>query len=436
MKAATGLALGNRLRRREFTRDNRVCDDAHVLRQPATIAAAAAIFVGVTYSVVVPLGLPYDEPAHWSNAQYIGEHARMPALGNPGVLYEAQQGPVAYVPYAIVARAADAAGASNETALRIARMIGIVWLAFSVIALARILCKLLPSGTRVLLPALLVYALNPMLLTMSASVQNDGLALLLGFVVLAICADLPTPTRYQPNPPSVTWAVGVGALIGLAILAKVTVWPLLPAVAVWLVWRYGRPAIVTAGIGMLTAAMVSGWWFARNWHLYRDITARKGVERMGYDSFGPYHVHQITDIGHILQQVVTYLWLPTEYLRNTISAPVPVKAIVVIATIAIVALSVSRVDELRHPRRLIWLTAGLSVAAWIVSYLLVQAVVFRVAYLALPAWIALVELALGRFSTRTAYAISISFVAVLNLWTFYAILALGDLPRFMTIAKP
>ena len=59
--------------------------------------------LGVLYLVAMPPGLPYDEPSHWLNVQYYLEHRRLPVVGDPGVTYEAQMGPVAYVLLAVAA---------------------------------------------------------------------------------------------------------------------------------------------------------------------------------------------------------------------------------------------------------------------------------------------------------------------------------------------
>ena len=54
------------------------------------LAVAAGAF-GLAAALVVPAGLPYDEPAHWSNALYYAENLGPPVLGDPGVTYEGQQ---------------------------------------------------------------------------------------------------------------------------------------------------------------------------------------------------------------------------------------------------------------------------------------------------------------------------------------------------------
>ena len=74
------------------------------MRMPWWTAANAvtATALGVVFALRVPLGLPYDEPAHWENVLFYATEHRLPVLGEPGASYEAQMGPVYYVLAAVV----------------------------------------------------------------------------------------------------------------------------------------------------------------------------------------------------------------------------------------------------------------------------------------------------------------------------------------------
>ena len=69
-------------------------------RRPAVLGCGLrgcwAHCIGVWLAARVPPGLPYDEPAHWSTVLYYAREHRLPVLGDPGVAYEAQMGPVYY----------------------------------------------------------------------------------------------------------------------------------------------------------------------------------------------------------------------------------------------------------------------------------------------------------------------------------------------------
>jgi D-alanyl-D-alanine carboxypeptidase (penicillin-binding protein 5/6) len=265
--------------------------------------------------------------------------------------------------------------------------------------------------------AVAVFALNPMLLTMSASVQNDTLALALGLG----CLELALVSLSQEARAG--RAAIVGVLVGLAVLTKLTAWVLVPSLVAWLLWRHGQRALAACGALVSAVIVVSGWWFVRNLVLYGDLTAAKAVRRTGV-TFAPYHVRSVGDLGHVGQEGVTYLWVPTEYLRNTISASSPVKGLVALATVAAVVAAVTstRARSIFLSLPLLTFCAILSVATWLVTLMTYQAVAPRVAYLALPVWVLIVLAALQRLrSPMIALGGAVAFMLVLNAWALHAI---------------
>jgi D-alanyl-D-alanine carboxypeptidase (penicillin-binding protein 5/6) len=374
--------------------------------------------LGTIYAFVTPAGLPYDEPSHWATVQYYADHGRMPVLGDELVTYEAQMGPIAYVLDAGIVRAAEILGLGAETTFRLVRLFGVLQLAALVVVLGALIARFM-SRSVVLVGALAVIALNPMLLTMSASVQNDSLALLLGvsvlFLALALLRDSP---RTGP-------ALALGGLAGLAVLTKLTNWIVVVVVAGWLAWVHRRRAVAPVAAFLCGALAVSGWWFVRNVLLYGDPTAASAAERTGA-SFDRYRLTRVGDLGHVVQQVVTYLWLPTEYLRNSISAPTALKVVLLVVTVIGAVVGASRLGRVnRSGLPLLAGTALLSVVTWLITYLGYQAVAPRVAYLALPLWVLLVVLAAHRLPSRAAVATVLVLVAALNSWAIFEIARLN-----------
>ena len=107
--------------------------------------ALLTCLVGTIYAFVTPAGLPYDEPSHWATVQYYVDHGRMPVLGDEGVSYEAQMGPVAYVADAVIVRVADALGLGAETAFRLVRLFGVLQLAALVVVLGALMARVSPG---------------------------------------------------------------------------------------------------------------------------------------------------------------------------------------------------------------------------------------------------------------------------------------------------
>ena len=390
------------------------------------ILAALAFVLGCVYVWVVPAGLPYDEPSHWSTVLFYADHGRMPVLGQRGVTYEAQMGPIAYVLAAIVVHLTRVAGMSVETSFHVVRLLGVVEFAVAVTLVGALTSRLL-GRSWAWVAALAVFALNTMLLTMSSSVQNDTLALVLGLLALELAL------ARLSDRPTIGWAALVGSVAGLAVLTKLTAWPAVVAIGTWLAWRHRRIGYRPLLAFVSAAAIITGWWFVRNVDLYGDPTAAVGVHRTGV-SFGAYHVHGAAGLLHIVEELVTYLWLPTEYLRNFISAPTVLKAALLAATIAIVLASIL---GRRLPTGATFLIAGcavLAVGSWLITYLTVQAVAPRVAYMALPAWIALVAFSLTRFSGRAGAAVVAAVLLSLNAWALYEISRVAA-PRFISTSS-
>lgn len=378
----------------------------------APLLAGLALALGVLYALVVQAGLPYDEPSHWATVLYYANHHRLPVLGSPGVTYEAQMGPVAYTLDAILFHLAHGAGSSTETAFHVVRLVGVAEFVVVVIIVGE-LVKLLVPWTWASVAALAVFALNPMLLAMSSSVQNDTLALLLGLLAVMIVL-----TRLDVRPEA-GWALVAGTVAGLAVLTKLTAWAVVVVVPIWLAWRYRGAAVKAIGSFVAAALVVSGWWFVRNIELYGDPTAAAGVRRTGV-SFAPYRLHGLHGIWHLVEELVTYLWLPTEYVRNSISAPTPLKAILFLVTLTVLASAATRLTRFKHSAgTLVALVAVAALGAWLVTDLTSQAVAPRVAYMALPVWVAILALAWQRVSVRLLTPVVAIGLAALNAWTLY-----------------
>ncbi len=203
--------------------------------------------------------------------------------------------------------------------------------------LSRLLSVVISTGTvltvyaigRTLWPERLVFALlamsfvafNPMFLFVSASVNNDNLVTLLAsliiwqLVVLVVRYECP-PRRpnthshtergnelseLDNSSPRSAWGrvldakgepalwrfIVLGALIGLASLAKFSGLGLLGLTGLTLLWwgrqwRSRRTMILGNVIVVIVALTIAGWWYWRNFTLYGDWTGTQNmVEMMG-----------------------------------------------------------------------------------------------------------------------------------------------------------
>lgn len=377
---------------------------------------AGTAVLGIVFAWMIPLGLPYDEPSHWQNVVFYVTNLRMPVLGDPGVSYEAQMGPVAYVLDALVA--APLHLFSWRTALYGVRLLGVAEHVMLTWLIWRLVARVLPRYRWAPVLAAVAVGLNPMLVTMAASVQNDTLALVLAVVAI----DVATNGRWVSTRRSV--AV-VGGLVGLAMLTKITMWPVAIVLGIaLLVRRRFLPAALYVG----AVAAVFGWWVVRNLVLYGDLTGQAGVESLGY-KFPPLDgVHPVA----LVRSVMTYLWLPTEYVRNAVVSPTIVDVLVVVLSIAgaagLVLLTITRSRARPDVVKVLVAIGVLAVAGWLVIATSIQAVAFRFAYACLPIWFT----GASAWSTRGAGAkIALALAALLlaiSGWFLAAVHSLPPLP--------
>lgn len=390
---------------------------------------AAALVLAWTLSVVVPPGLPYDEPAHHDNVAFYAAEGRMPVLGEPGVAYEAQMGPVYYVIGALLLRLTRT-GDAPFAALEVLRLAGLVlvpvlgWLTYR---LARDL------GSRDM-PAVLaagLIVLNPTLLAVAASAQNDYLCL----VVATVAALLAVPALRGGGRRR---ALVVGALVGLAVLVKVFAGALLVGfvVAVLLDRRRPlRPRVLDAVAVTAGTAVVSGWWFVRNLFLYGDLTGAAAVERTGV-AFDPLAYEGIGSVLGWGRSLVSYAFVPTEYYRNAVEAPVPVKAAALLLTVCGLVLVVTALarrakggrDPL-DPAVVFTLTSVLvvvvvyAVAAWTM-----QAIAPRLVAVAAPMALALVARSSRTRPMQVVLVVVLLGCLLLTVWLAYRVSALSPDP--------
>lgn len=139
-----------------------------------------------------------------------------------------------------------------------------------------------PASTAVkplpLLAAALV-AFNPMFLFISASVNNDTLVWLEAAAALFLFVKIvrgPRPLAGREFGDGRWDAPALGALIGLAALTKLSGLVLAPVAALALLaqalrTRQWRRFWVNGFIIGLLAALVAGWWYARNLALYHEL---------------------------------------------------------------------------------------------------------------------------------------------------------------------
>ena len=168
-------------------------------------------------------------------------------------------------------------------AVRLIRLLSVLLGAATVYFTYRLALEVAPGRVGLALAAAGLTAFTPMFIFISASVNNDNLAITLATAALWLMA------RWIRQPAAVTWksAAVMGLLLGGAALSKTSalgLWGLAGVVLASSVFRPSsfvlRPqsfvfrrrwSVVAFGaITFALAALTSGWWFLRNYQLYGD----------------------------------------------------------------------------------------------------------------------------------------------------------------------
>jgi hypothetical protein len=164
-----------------------------------------------------------------------------------------------------------------------------VWLVW------RVAAQLCPQSRWVPLLVATLTAFNPMFLFISAAVNNDVLAALIGSLLLLLLVEISNAKSRISNRSLLTRSLVLGVVLGLGALTKLSLVAMIPlalmAVALRSWHQYSesslhRRLLVTTChllFVLMTVSVISGWWFIRNWRLYGDPTAvNVFMEILGY----------------------------------------------------------------------------------------------------------------------------------------------------------
>ena len=253
----------------------------------AIIVVALGLALSSHYAIRTPAWQYPDEPAHYNYAFNLAstgqlveikagdwdqerlEHLkanRFPAGEDlDWIQYENHQPPLYYALVGWLSTIEPAASADQRVyAMRLlTALLGCLALALAY----RFMGILLPADIWTRLFATLVFAAIPMHAAMLGAVNNDALGeVIAGGLLVATSVALIGDLTYRR-------ALLIGVLIALALLTKVTIYPVAGVCAVailWTIWRRGSGA-ARWGLTLVMAAssvVLSGWWFVRNMIVY------------------------------------------------------------------------------------------------------------------------------------------------------------------------
>ncbi len=266
---------------------------ARLARCALILIVAIYVVLGVQYARLTPPWQAPDEPAHFNYVRTVAEQGRLPIL-QPGdypftyleqikaqrfppemsidpIRYEAWQPPLYYLAAAVPYRLGMALGWSQGQLLLALRLLSVVLGAALLVVAYRVIRILAPAQIGLALGTTALAAAVPMHIAMTAAVNNDTLAELLGAIVLWLLL-----VRLQwPQAPAAQWA-WLGIVLGLAGLAKLSTGALVPlvlAALIYLAWQQptGKRARYLAtrlAAVALPAALLLAPWVAHNIAVY------------------------------------------------------------------------------------------------------------------------------------------------------------------------
>ncbi|MCD6285016.1 MAG: glycosyltransferase family 39 protein, partial [Anaerolineae bacterium] len=173
-------------------------------------------------------------------------------------------------------------------AVHVVRFLSVLLGTWAVFLTWALIHELYPEAPWIPLASAAVHAFTPMYLFISSSVNNDNLIIpLCSWALLLMLRRVRAASAPLASYRS---SIGLGCVVGLAMLTKTSGIVLLPFVAAtiaWETWRMPGPAswrhritfaLQHAALVAVPIVAISGWWYARNLRLYGDS--------LGWNAFG------------------------------------------------------------------------------------------------------------------------------------------------------
>lgn len=236
------------------------------------------VILAAVYWHYTPYGAAPDEVPH---ARYI-EHlvnARALPVYETGAAegYEFYQPPLYYVLAVPFYAVGKIAGMGNPAAL--ARLLSLILGGLSIIVTYAAVVRALPRRRELALASAGFVAFLPTHVMTSSMVSNDILMeLVFGAALLLMAIGL-------TDGFSIRRSAGLGVIIGLGILTKMTCLALIPiaAVACFLAWKpqntEAKTRLASVGVCFGAALVIGGWWFIRSGIVYGDVTGMAQLQQ-------------------------------------------------------------------------------------------------------------------------------------------------------------
>jgi len=318
------------------------------VRQPGFILAVINFCLGLVWMAVIrPLDAP-DEPGHLQAIMQVRKQHILPEMHlQPAVNtareviwpprdpetvayirkvrqelpvndhylvipYKSVQPPLYYVIAGLVAHVAPP---EPKTVLYIGRLVSVLFGAATVYFCWLTIRKLVPDAPVLAVAAAGVTALLPQFCFTNAHAANDSA------VNLAATAGFYIWVRALADPEFDGRLFGAGAMLGFAILSKLTAIVLIPGLVLVILFRMfqARPSVLglanwlKRGLGMIAGAtlgvvLVCGWWFVRNLVTYGEPSGTKAELHVVAGNFIKADFSKPQTAGDLAHYTLENLW--------------------------------------------------------------------------------------------------------------------------------
>lgn len=233
---------------------------------------AVGLMCRLAFVFLTPIFQAPDEEEHWSYIQKLESERSFPVMrgmgGDAEKDWEYEQPPLYYLLLAPVVGAAQGAGLGQEAMVHLFRLSSVMLWAVNVWLCTVLLRRLQVKDGFTWVFVLGMVTLLPTYTFVSSAINNDNLMAVFGSALLCVLAARGT---------SVLRAVGLGLLLGLALLTKKAALVFFPAVVLlplfdlWHNRTTWRPALVQVVVPMTLALMMLTPWAWRDWHVYGTL---------------------------------------------------------------------------------------------------------------------------------------------------------------------
>ncbi len=305
---------------------------------PLAALLVAYLALALAYNAVTRLNYAPDEPWHYKYVESIALRSQIPSLAET---HQAQHPPLYYALAALWYRvgALVLQGDALEHWVRFLSAVLGVGILLLIFALAR---EFLPDRPLAQIATLAASAFLPLFTYLSGAVNNDPLNILLFTAVLLALV------RGCHSGFSTKRAASLGVLSGLGLLTKESALAAVPLCLVVIFWdaraRKTPLSLLAKSLGayIVAAALVSGWWFARNLYFFGSFfihaTAKEAQQNAG--DILAYFIAKPDFLLALLRQTVAmslpaFVW-PFWIMRKFL--PPPTLLAIAVAAVLLVAL--------------------------------------------------------------------------------------------------